>query len=208
MKVNNINTAAAFTRAIRLLDGQANRISKYDDEKMSSIRELQKVLNSRESEIHPDNTAQKIRNFFKEILGDYNGENGIIIRPFGRKIILFSGKEADKLKQLDAQAAYTKDQVDRSCHVKRKRKDLIIQNAKKKVETGALDMLENGGNNKPNSTLEISFKDKFVKNSEFETQQEIEAVSYMSKHHAGGDFAENDFGVPYYNSTEYASIDI
>ena len=64
--------------------------------------------------------------------------------------------------------------------MKRKRKDLIIQNAKKKVETGALDMLENGGNNK----------------------------QYMSKHHAGGDFAENDFGVPYYNSTEYASIDI
>ena len=34
--------------------------------KMSSIRELQNVLNSGESEVYPDSTAQKIRIFLSK----------------------------------------------------------------------------------------------------------------------------------------------
>ncbi len=71
MRVNNINTNTSFSRAIRVLDAQLDiSHQKYDDdEKMSSIRELQNVLNSRESEVYPDSTAQKIRNFFKANFG-------------------------------------------------------------------------------------------------------------------------------------------
>lgn len=211
MRVNNINTNTSFSRAIRVLDAQTGHISsKYDDEKMSSIRELQNVLNSGESEVYPDSTAQKIRIFFKQILGDYNGENGIIIKPFGKEIILFSGEEARKLKQLDSQAAYTKEQVDRSCHMKRKRKDAIIHNAQKKVTMSVFNMLENSKAKKPNSTLQLSFKDEYIKSPEFKLQQKIETISYFSRSHKESNFSKNepDFEIPYYNSVECDSLDI
>ena len=188
MRVNNINARASFARVIAISDERTGKISKYDDEKMNSLSELQNVLNGHRSSIYSNNAAQKIRNFFKDILGDYNGKNGITIRSFGDDVILFSGEEANKLKQLEHQANYAKDQVQCLCNMKRKRKDGIIKNLKRKLTANALDMHENGKNDKPQSFIKLNFEDKFVKNGQKLPLQRINNISYSSEYNNGALF--------------------
>ena len=65
----------------------------------NSTFEVAKVLNSEKSQIYSKEEAQSIRNFFKGVLGDYNGKDGILIkRTETGDLYMLSGKDAEHIK--------------------------------------------------------------------------------------------------------------
>lgn len=57
--------------------------------------EVVKVLNSEKSSKYSKEESGKIRSFFQNVLGDYNGKNGIIMkRTEDGDLVLLSGKDA------------------------------------------------------------------------------------------------------------------
>ena len=65
----------------------------------NSTFEVAKVLNSEKSTVYSNDEATQIRHFFKEVLGDYNGKNGILIRRTeSGDLFMISGADAKKLQ--------------------------------------------------------------------------------------------------------------
>lgn len=82
---------------------QINQRKRVDN----STFEVAKVLNSEKSLVYSENEAQKIRNFFKEILSDYNGRDGILIKKTGEgELFLISGKDAKHLQNKEKIEGY------------------------------------------------------------------------------------------------------
>ena len=66
----------------------------------NSTYEIAKILNSEKSTIYSRNESANIRSFFRNILGDYNGQNGILMKKSSAgDTFLISGKDAEKLKE-------------------------------------------------------------------------------------------------------------
>lgn len=65
----------------------------------NSTYEIAKVLNSEKSTVYSRKESQNIRDFFKEVLGDYDGQNGILMKKSQTgDVFLISGKDAEKLR--------------------------------------------------------------------------------------------------------------
>ena len=80
-----------------------NRRKRVDN----STFEVGKVLNSKNTSTYSREEAKKIRNFFKEILGDYNGKNGVLIkRTEDGDLFIISGKDAEHLKNKEKIEGY------------------------------------------------------------------------------------------------------
>lgn len=101
MRINNIGINTAFGRVIRLNAPPQKVEFSADDRDFGVLHELENVLNSRGSVAYTKNQANRIREFFKNILTDYNGENGIRIeKAFGDTVII-SGEDAKKVKEME-----------------------------------------------------------------------------------------------------------
>ena len=73
----------------------------------NSTFEIVRVLNSESTSIYSKEEAKSIRNFFKEILGDYNGKDGILIkRTEAGDLFMLSGKDAEHLKNKEKVEGY------------------------------------------------------------------------------------------------------
>lgn len=173
MRVNNINSNPSFGRAIKISGFNMKSAARCDIEKMKLLDGLQDVLNGKKSEAYSDNLAEKFRNFFKRILRDYNGKDGIVISPAGKEMALFSGDEAKKVKLYNAQATFTKKWADGLSMVDYTKKDEITQNAHKTAYEKAFALIENGEENKPVSILKFTFDNS--------PKQEISSVYYASE---------------------------
>ncbi len=102
MKINQI---PSFGRIIKIYsDSQISNKNKKVD---NSTFEICKILNSEPTNKYSKKQAQSIREFFKSVLGDYNGHNGILIRKTNLcDTYLFSGKDALKVKNIEKHEKY------------------------------------------------------------------------------------------------------
>ena len=98
MKINSINSTQNFGRAIKVFT-QNKSISPKTDR---AVLEINKVLNSKQTKEYNKSQSEKIREFFKSALGDYNGKDGIIFRKSrDGNLILLSGKDAKAIKEIE-----------------------------------------------------------------------------------------------------------
>ncbi len=96
MQVNKIS----FGRIIPISSDSDNK--KSDKRIDSSTYEICKILNSEHTSKYSKKQAASIREFFKSVLGDYNGQDGIIFKQSADgDIVLLSGKDAKEIKKLE-----------------------------------------------------------------------------------------------------------
>ena len=68
----------------------------------NSTYDVAKVLNSEKTSAYSRAEAASIRNFFQNVLGDYNGKNGILMKRTQRgDDVLISGKDALTIKEIE-----------------------------------------------------------------------------------------------------------
>ncbi len=145
MKINSVNNTFSFGRAIKI-----NSVSNSDSVKNpyiidKSTKEIENVLNNKTSYYNKNHTEQ-IKNFFINILGDYDGNNLVLFRKIkDGTIVLLSGKDAEDIKRYEEHC----------------RKNCKKENDFPKKDRMILKRLENGFDYKPESTLTfLSTKDK------------------------------------------------
>lgn len=81
----------------------------YADESQidKSTNEICKILNSKPSKMYSDKQAERIRDFFKSVLGDYNGKDGIVFEKNNKgDILLISGDNCKEYKKIMKKAKY------------------------------------------------------------------------------------------------------
>lgn len=102
MKISKI---PSFGRIIKIDSDSAsqNQNKKIDN----STFEIGKILNSEQSKKYSKQQANSIREFFKSVLGDYNGHNGILLRKNDNgDVLLLSGKDAYKVQRIEKRIKY------------------------------------------------------------------------------------------------------
>lgn len=104
-----------------------NRRKRVDN----STFEIGKVLNSEKTSTYTREEAQSIRDFFKEILGDYNGKNGILLkRTEDGDLFLISGKDAEHLKGKEKVEGYIELKAEDGKQKKKKDSQIILSSSK------------------------------------------------------------------------------
>lgn len=168
MRIYNSNNQINFGRVIKITS-QSNPLIKGTDRKIDdSTHEIVQVLNSEKTKNYTQDEATKIRAFFKNILGDYNGKNGIIMRKaFNEDIILLSGQDAKDIKNIEEESKKEKY---------RNRKLNNHYNIHFYADKEIKKRVENGKYPKPltilefkNSNLNLSQEQKYPKNIKFNT---------------------------------------
>lgn len=100
----------------------------------NSTFEVAKVLNGEKSSVYSNDEATQIRNFFKEVLGDYNGKNGILIRRTeSGDLFMISGSDAEKLQKKEKIDGYIELKAENGAQ--RKKKDAEITLSSSRVST-------------------------------------------------------------------------
>ena len=93
----------------------------------NSTFEIVRVLNSESTSIYSKEEAKSIRNFFKEILGDYNGKDGILIkRTEAGDLFMLSGKDAEHLKNKEKVEGYIELKAENGKQKKKKEAQIVL----------------------------------------------------------------------------------
>ena len=93
--------------------------------------EIAKVLNSEKSTVYSRAEAKSIREFFQNILGDYNGKNGVLIkRTQAGDTVLISGKDAEHLKGKEKIDGYVDLKIENGQNKKKKDSEIILSSSK------------------------------------------------------------------------------
>ena len=162
MKVNSVNSNLGFKRAIPVTTSvyYPNSGRALDE----STIEVAKVLNSKKSSAYSQDTATKMKVFFKSVLGDYNGTNGIEFRKLPEKnmIVMLSGKDLNAIKRLEEQQRPIKKQINKSKTLSRNNKKKVIEELHTQVDKEILRRLENGADGKTKS--HIDFRTDYMNN--------------------------------------------
>ena len=103
-----------------------NRRKRVDN----STFEIAKVLNSENSSVYTKEEATSIRDFFKTILGDYNGRNGILIRRTeAGDLFLISGADTQKLEKKEKIEGYIELKAENGKKQRRKDTEIILSSS-------------------------------------------------------------------------------
>ncbi len=154
MKINKNDSGINFGRAIVLKPAQGNNFAPNALARGGSLKELQSILNGGKSAIYSKVEARKIVRFFEKILKDYKNKSGILIKQCYENIILLSGNDAKKIRQLEVLKNHKPD------------------GSNIKIEKAIKLMKENGSKGKPASYINIDFSrlnDKKIKNISYST---------------------------------------
>ena len=96
----------------------------------NSTYEIGKVLNSEKTTIYSKEEAQKIKNFFKEVLGDYNGKDGILIkRTEAGDLFMISGKDAEHLQNKEKVEGYIELKAEDGKQKKKKDSQILLSSS-------------------------------------------------------------------------------
>ena len=92
MKVQSVNNAINFGRVIEIKSVTNPELASDRMKLDNSTYKINDILNSSDVTGYSRGERKSVRRFFKDILEDYNGYNGILIRRFGKnRIALISG---------------------------------------------------------------------------------------------------------------------
>lgn len=101
----------------------------------NSTYEIAKVLNSEKSTVYSKAEAKSIREFFQEILGDYNGKDGILIkRTNSGNTVLLSGEDARKMQGKEIVDGYINTKIENGHTKKKKDSEIILSSSKLSYE--------------------------------------------------------------------------
>ena len=104
----------------------------------NSTFEVAKVLNSENSSVYSKKEADSIRNFFKTILGDYNGKNGILIRRTeAGDLFMISGEDAKKLEKKERVDGYIELKAEDGKQRRKKDSEIILSSSQLDEDTQA-----------------------------------------------------------------------
>lgn len=135
MKINNISPGTAFGRVIKV-----NSVSNPGRKRVpvdKSSFEIAKVLNGGKSDKYSKLESENIREFFKGILGDYNGRDNIIMRKIGKDVFIASGREAAEYKN------YIKLKTAEAKHFSDKQKEKFLSRAYLNADRRLFEKAEN-----------------------------------------------------------------
>lgn len=141
MKINGINQNLSFKRVIKVNSATSPLPSRSQKTIDKCTLEVNNVLNNKKSHYNKEQ-EEKIRQFFKAVLGDYTGENPVLMRQNRNgHLFLISGQDAYDVLEIEAKNS-SKNKGDN----KKIKKvwELISQRS------------ENGGNSKPESIFTFS----------------------------------------------------
>lgn len=96
----------------------------------NSTFEVAKVLNSEKTLTYSKEESQSIRNFFKAVLGDYNGKDGILIRRTeAGDLYMLSGKDAEHLKGKEKVDGYIELKAEDGKQKKKKDSQIVLSSS-------------------------------------------------------------------------------
>ena len=104
----------------------------------NSTFEVAKVLNSEKSSVYSKEEATKIRSFFKEVLCDYNGKDGILIRRTeAGDLFMISGADAKKLQHKEKIEGFIDLKAEDGKQRRKKDTEIVLSSSKLPVEEQA-----------------------------------------------------------------------
>ena len=104
----------------------------------NSTYEVAKVLNSEKSSVYTKDEAAQIRSFFQEVLGDYNGKDGILIRRTeAGDLFMISGSDVEKLQKKEKIDGYVELKAENGTQRKKKDTEIILTSSEFPVEQQA-----------------------------------------------------------------------
>lgn len=154
MKINSINNTTSFKRVIKI-DSVTN--PKYPQTRRkidNSTFAVCKALNSEKTSTYSRKEAEDLRNFFTDILGDYNGENGIIMRRIDDgDVVLLSGEDAQRIKTLEEKKSNERAAILSNRKLSNNKKQKYIQKNQQHIDNMIRKYLEDGTQGKPEAHL-------------------------------------------------------
>ena len=171
MEISSVNSNFNFKRAIPVSTSMyyPNSGRALDE----STIEVAKVLNSKNSSYSHESTL-RIRNFFKSVLGDYDGRSGIEFRklPEQNMLVLLSGKDLNAIKRIEEEQRPIKKSINKSKTKSIRKKKQAIQDLHLKVDAEIQRRLENGVDGKTKAHL--NFKNDYLTNK-------VRSIKYCMK---------------------------
>lgn len=174
MRIGNINQSTNFGRIIKI-HTSAPYLTKKEEEQ--ATKELVNVLNSKKSNVYSSHDAiVDIKPYFKTILGDYNGKDGILTQKYYDNDYLISGEEAKQISKI-------REAVDADLVSSKKAQKRIDEIFRENVEDGAEDEC---GIVKPSSVIKIEYTKPDLKADiiRYASIKEIDN-EYVSDYHVG-----------------------
>ena len=154
MKINNINSQINFGRVIPVKTTfiQNNNAITDGQKEDKAVIDVVKVLNGSGSDLYTKEQSDTIRMFFKNILGDYNGQNGIMLRRVQNQMVILSGKDAEAIKNMEKFRTSDSGKKQHGRKVSKKNRFTKVQ---MEVDNEIKKRLENGKQLKDESLIEF-----------------------------------------------------
>lgn len=123
-----------------------------------ALAEISDILNSIEPFAYSKEETDKIREFFRMKIEDYNGKNGVMITKAGDKTFLVTGEDTKEIRALRKQTAERVKEISNS-EKSNKQKNIEIRRARNDLASEILTKAENGNFKKPDSGFIFNRKD-------------------------------------------------
>ena len=156
MRVQPIISKINFGRVIEVKSVTNPELSKDRMKLDNSTYKISDILNSKKVTGYSKEEQNSIRSFFKDVLEDYNGYNGILIRRFGKnRIALISGGDFNYFNKMekhyknDIRYLYNNDEA----KTKKRKAEFY-----KKFDNAIMSRLENGKHKKDESIIQFDSK--------------------------------------------------
>ena len=146
MKVSTIHQANNFGRVIQMQNAENDELTRRN------AKQLVGVLNNSDKSMYSKSQEVEIRNFFKDVLGDYNGHDGIMTRKTqDGKNFLISGQDAKDIKQIVKRQydSYKNDKLTQH------QKKAVLEANQIELEAEIDERLENGKKGKADSIIRM-----------------------------------------------------
>ncbi len=98
MKINSVNSLKLSFGSVIRVDSITNSEHGYSNKVDKYTYEVSKVLNGKKSNIYSKKESKGIRNFFKTLINDYNGKNGVFMTRSLGDVYLCTGVDAKEIK--------------------------------------------------------------------------------------------------------------
>ena len=149
MRINSINNNLSFGRVVKI--SNVNENSKSNKQK-NNTQEIVRVLKNQSTKMYSKEEAAKIKDFFAETLGDYNGKNEIIFRKTndGTNVII-SGNEANTVLLMELRKRKTEKRLNKQTNTTEKIKETILKKHDDEINKFINRHFEDGRNQKTKS---------------------------------------------------------
>ena len=177
MKIQSVNNNINFGRVIEIKSATNPEFSTDRMKLDNSTYKIHDILNSNNVTGYSKEEQNSIRKFFKDVLEDYNGHNGILIRRFGKnRIALISGSDFDYFNKMEKR--YKNDinhlYIWDDAKIKKRKSEFY-----KEFDSAIMHRLEDGKSKKSESLIQFDSSQCHEKNTQqFSLKAKINRFKY------------------------------